>query len=83
MSTGLPVITTDGNGNRDFMDGSNGVLLDHRDPKKFANEILNLFNDQEQYNLYKKGACATAQNYDIGPYVDRLLNLYTSAINEN
>lgn len=79
MSTGTPVITTDGRGNRDFMENDNGILIEHRDPKLFAKEIADLLNDEERYNRLKAGALKTASNYDIGPYVNRLLELYKSA----
>ena len=82
MSTGLPVISTDGRGNRDFMDGSNGVLLNHRDPELFAKEILSLIEDKERYLKLQKGALETASKYDIKPYVDRLIKLYQKAIDE-
>lgn len=82
MSTGLPVISTDGKGNRDFMDRSNGILLKHRDPKRFAQEILSLIEDKERYMKLQKGALETAAKYDIKPYVDRLLELYQKAIDE-
>lgn len=82
MSTGLPVIATDGRGNRDFMDGSNGILLYHRDPKLFAQEIIDLMNDQERYKKLQAGALETAKKYDIVPYVERLVELYQKAIDE-
>ena len=83
MSTATPVITTDGKGNRDFMTEGNGILLNHRDPIMFAKEIWDLIQDQDRYKKLQAGALKTAENYDIGPYVDRLLNLYNKAINED
>ncbi len=76
MSTGTPVITTDGKGNRDFMTDGNGILLDHRDPKQFSKQIMDLLNNDSKYNQLRQGALDTAKAYDIGPYVDRLIDLY-------
>lgn len=79
MSTGTPVITTDGRGNRDFMTTDNGILIEHRDPSLFAQEILSLLNKPEKYTELRQGALKTAKSYDIGPYVDRLIELYKKA----
>ena len=83
MASGLPVISTDGKGNRDFMDGSNGVLLKDRNPETFAFEINRVLQDISTYENYKKGAFATSKKYDIKTYVDKLLDLYQTTIHEN
>ena len=79
MSTGLPVISTDGRGNRDIINDENGILLKHRDPKKFALEILELIENKNKYDKLSKESIRTAKKYDIKNYTDRLLNLYFSA----
>ena len=83
MSTGTPVLATDGKGNRDFMTSSNGILLNHRDAQLFAQEINELMRDTERYSSYQKHGLSTAAEYDIKEHVDRLLNLYQNTIDEN
>tara|TARA_X000000950_G_C13915800_1_gene660948 strand:+ start:1100 stop:2212 length:1113 start_codon:yes stop_codon:yes gene_type:complete len=79
MSTGLPVISTDGKGNRDIINENNGVLLNHRNPKKYAMEILTLIKNTNTYENKAMGALKTAKKYDIKNYVDRLLEIYLNA----
>lgn len=82
MSTGTPVIATDGKGNRDFMDGTNGILLKDRNPVNFAQTISRILNDKTLYSDLQKGAIETSKQYDIVPYVDRLVDTYKTALNE-
>ena len=79
MSTGLPVISTDGRGNRDLINNKNGILLNHRDPKKYALEIIELINNKNKYDKLSEESIRTAKRYDIKNYTDKLLNLYFSA----
>lgn len=80
MSTGLPVISTDGKGNRDIINKNNGILLNHRNPKKYAIEILNLIKNTNTYENKVIGALETAKKYDITRYVDKLLEFYKAEI---
>ena len=76
MAAGLPVITLDGGGNRDLIEeGKNGYMIFEENPQLFADKISELWENQEKY----KAMSQYAKQYDIKPYVDKLLALYQSA----
>jgi glycosyltransferase involved in cell wall biosynthesis len=78
MAAGLPVVTLDGKGNRDLIqDGKNGFLVDQGDRERFVQCILRLIEDQSLYKRIQTEGYKTAQQYDIHPYVDRLLAIYS------
>ena len=79
MACGLPVICTDGKGNRDLIkEGVNGFMVWERDPVMLADKIeLLLRNDTLRIEMGKK-AHAFAQDFGIKKYVDSLVNLYES-----
>lgn len=79
MSTGTPVISTDGKGNRDFLTKENSIFLKHRDPELFCESVLELINNKELYKHIQQGGINTAKEYDIVPYVDRLITLYKNS----
>jgi glycosyltransferase involved in cell wall biosynthesis len=77
MASGLPVVCTDGRGNRDLIqEGENGFMVGERDPKLFADKIeLLLKNDNLRQEMGEK-ARKFAQGFGIEKYVDSLLLLY-------
>lgn len=77
MATGLPVITTNGGGNRDIIiNKENGFMLESRKPKLFADKIIHLINSIEDYERISKNCIAFASKYDVKTYVKSLLSLY-------
>ena len=79
MAAGLPVLTLDGGGNRNIIeDKKNGYIFRKQDPKLFANQILELFNNEENYNHITKNGINTAKSYDIKDYVLKLIKIYNS-----
>ena len=79
MAAGLPVICTDGRGNRDLMkDGENGFLINSRNPKDLADKIQYLLENDEVRERMGNYAQNFAKAYDIHNYVDRLLEVYAS-----
>lgn len=77
MASGLPVITLDGKGNRDLIEeGRNGYMLNTQNAEEFADKIMELWNNQEQYLKMSENAQEFAKKYNIKEYVDNLLNLY-------
>lgn len=77
MASGLPVVTLDGKGNRDLIEeGKNGYMIYEQNPELFADKILEIWNDKKKYQEMSLYAQEYAKQYDIGPYVDRLLKLY-------
>lgn len=79
MTAGLPVITLDGNGNRDLIEeGKNGYMIYDENLETFAYRIIELWNNKEMYLTMSKYAQEYAKQYDIKPYVDKLLVFYQS-----
>jgi glycosyltransferase involved in cell wall biosynthesis len=79
MAAGLPVISLDGNGNRDLIEeGKNGYMLKKHDAEEFANCILKLWSDKPKYNEMSNYAQQYARNYDIKAYTQKLLDIYNS-----
>jgi len=79
MAAGLPVVCLDGKGNRDIIeDSKNGYILSTENPEEFAHKIYNIWNNCKVYNAMSQYAIEFAEKYDIKPYVDKLLDIYTS-----
>jgi len=79
MACGLPVVCTDGKGNRDLIqEGENGFMVGERDPKLLADKIeLLLKNDNLRQQMGEK-ARKFAQGFGMKKYVDQLLLIYKS-----
>ena len=81
MASGLPVLSTDGFGNRDLIiNNYNGYLFPDRDKVKFANTIAEIYNNSEKHNKLSKNSFEFSKKYDIKPYVDKLIKLYQKNI---
>jgi len=81
MAAGLPVVCLDGKGNRDIIEqGKNGCMFFEQNPTLFAEKIIEICQDKEMYTSMSTYAVNFAKQYDIVPYVDRLLELYTKSI---
>ncbi len=76
MASGLPVVALDGGGNRELvLDDINGYLIQDPDADRIADRILQACASPLHATL-RQGAIRTAQQYDIAPYVSKLLDLY-------
>lgn len=81
MAAGLPVITSDGKGNRDIIEeGKNGYMIFDYSVEKFANTILKLWHNKEKLKSMSNYANQYAKQYDIVNYVDKLLEIYQNTI---
>ena len=79
MAAGLPVVTLDGRGNRDLIvQGRNGYMLYEQNAEQFVDRILEIWNDRQKYQEMSAYAQEFARQFDIKPYVDKLLTLYNS-----
>lgn len=79
MSAGLPVVCLDGGGNRDLIEqGKNGFMLDKQIPQLFADRIMGLKINPDNYNRMSKYAVSYSKKYDIKEYANKLLKLYRS-----
>lgn len=77
MAAGLPVVTTDGYGNRDLIiDGKNGFMIKNNDLQTFIKKILYIWNNKEVYSNMSSFSQKFAKQYDISLYADKLLDLY-------
>ena len=77
MACGLPVVCTDGKGNRDLIqEGINGFMVWERDPKLLADKIELLINDEQKRKVMGLNARKFSEDFGIEKYVEKLLNLY-------
>ena len=51
-------------------------MVYEQDAEQFADRILEIWNDKQKYCEMSAFAQEFAKQYDIKPYVDRLLELY-------
>ncbi|MFT7452854.1 MAG: glycosyltransferase involved in cell wall biosynthesis, partial [Patescibacteria group bacterium] len=81
MSAGLPVVTLDGNGNRDLIEeGKNGYMVFEADIVAFSEKIILLHQNKFLYKDISKYATQYAKQYDINTYVNQLISLYDKAL---
>lgn len=79
MACGLPVVCTDGKGNRDLIqEGVNGFMVWERDSKLLADKIEILLKNDAFREEMGKNARVFAQGFGIDQYVDKLLSIYKS-----
>lgn len=77
MAASLPVISTDGLGNRDIIkEGENGYMIWNRDPIEFADKISQLINNQQLYDNLAKSAYFYASKFDVVSYCEKLELIY-------
>ncbi|MDW8418619.1 MAG: glycosyltransferase [Chitinophagales bacterium] len=77
MAAGLPVICTDGGGNRDIVQhGINGFMVTDRTPSALADKILQLVRDPVCYMRFCEAARNTAKNFDFPNYINHLKSYY-------
>lgn len=81
MAAGLPVVTIDGEGNRDLIvAGENGYILSNNDVENFTKKILSIYTNPEKYYKMSSFAKKFARQYDIKHYIDNLLKIYISKL---
>lgn len=80
MACNLPVVCTDGGGNRDLInEGINGFLVKERNPQELADRIEFLCSNPEIKTQMGENARKFAEEFGIEEYCDRLLNIYANA----
>ncbi len=81
MASGLPVVSLDGKGNRVLIkEGVNGYMIYEQDRIKFADVIERIMKDENLYRSIAENAVGFARQYDIVPYVDKLVQIYEHAV---
>ncbi len=80
MSCGLPIIATDVRGNRDLIsNGENGLLIPPKNPKKMAETIITLLEDQKLIERLSKNARKTIiEKYTWNAIFNKFLKCYES-----
>jgi glycosyltransferase involved in cell wall biosynthesis len=83
MASGLPVICLNGKGNVGLnVEGKTGFMIDPPDAKKFADKILFLKNNPDEYSKISEYCVNFAKDYDIEIYCKKLVDIYQNAINK-
>jgi glycosyltransferase involved in cell wall biosynthesis len=81
MASGLPIVTTDGGGNKDIViNNENGFMLEYRHPELFANKVIQLINSPKDYERISKNCINFASKYDVKKYAKTLLSLYNYSL---
>jgi glycosyltransferase involved in cell wall biosynthesis len=81
MSWALPVITTPVGGIPELVtSGENGLLVNPGDIQQLSNAILSLIKDQKLRLKLGKAARASVASLDIKNYLNKLEQVYQSAI---
>lgn len=77
MAAGLPVVCTDGKGNRDLIvEGENGFMVWERDPKLLVDKIEFLLKNKSEYQRISYNAQNFTQDFGIENYVQQLIQMY-------
>jgi len=79
MASSLPVVCTDGLGNRDIIkEGENGFMVWERNPIMMADKIEFLYKNEARRVSMGKNALDFAQRFGIEKYVQKLIDIYRS-----
>ena len=77
MASKLPVVTTDGGGNKELiLEAENGFLIHDRNINDFVDKIKLLFENKELREEMGNNAYAFSQSFDVVQYVDKLTLIY-------
>ena len=83
MASGLPVICLNGKGNVGLnVEGKTGFMIDPPDAEKFADKILYLINNPDDYSKISEYCVNFSKDYDIENYCKKLVDLYQNAIDK-
>ena len=77
MAAGIPIICTDGKGNRDIiMNNENGIINFSFDIKVICDEIIKVHLDNTLKSKLVSNAKEYCEQYDISFYVQKLMEIY-------
>lgn len=80
MACGLPVISTNGKGNKDLIiEGENGFLIDNFDAKLIALAIEKIILNEDLRNQMSIKARYFSEKFDIKEYCKKLILIYQNA----
>ena len=84
MAAGLPVITTDVPGCKDFIDNErNGIIVSNRDPEEYANAIERLIKDKALRKKISDAAKRDAQKLDWENIFEQIMGVYKKVISRD
>ncbi|GAB4581312.1 MAG: glycosyltransferase family 4 protein [Anaerolineales bacterium] len=82
LAAGLPVVAVDATGTRDVIrNGQDGLLTDNT-PESLARAIARLLENKTLYQFFKNAALNRAKDFDLMTQSQRLLAVYTQAIED-
>ena len=81
MACGLPIVTTDGFGNRSLIEeGENGFMIWERDAGFIADKIELLLTNNSIRNEMSEKAFRFAQQFGLNHYIDKLIDIYQKSL---
>jgi glycosyltransferase involved in cell wall biosynthesis len=84
MASGIPVVCLDGKGNRDIIKNHfNGFMLMEENPKLFADKILHLWQNKNEYSNISQNCVKFAEKFDLSFKTAELVNFYKNILNMN
>jgi GT2 family glycosyltransferase/glycosyltransferase involved in cell wall biosynthesis len=83
MATGVPVVCTDADGNRDFCRDGENCLMPASDERAVADAILRVLEDPELRRRLSRGGLATAREYEWASRTDELERFFLSLAPEH
>ena len=80
MACGVPIITTNGEGNMDItMPNYNSIVVD-RNKVDFTNAVVSLMEYKKEYEKIRANGLSFVKKYDICEYASRLIEYYKDII---
>lgn len=80
MNYGLPgVVVAGGGASEPIVDGENGLIV-RNDPGVFAENVLEVLNDEERYSKLSDGALRLAREHGMERMTDRVLAVYREVL---
>jgi GT2 family glycosyltransferase/glycosyltransferase involved in cell wall biosynthesis len=83
MATGIPVVCTDADGNRDFCRDGDNCLMPAADERAVADAIMRALSDSELRRRLSAGGLATAHEYEWTNQIDSLERFFLSLTPEH
>ena len=83
MATGVPVVCTDADGNRDFCRDGENCLMPAGDERAVADAIRRVLEDPELRRKLSSGGLATAREYEWAGRIDELERFFLSLAPEH
>ena len=81
LMSGLPVVATDVEGNREVVEsGKNGQLVPPSDPDALADAMMKILGDRELHAKLSRGALDTSKRFSLDATTDAHLEIYRDLV---